>query len=69
MTATTQQDPCGDSFNIDDVVIKHGAHGPSFRGECCIIEWSNRAAAACRRSASATAMRATSATTIRRSRA
>jgi hypothetical protein len=42
--AKRELDPCGESFDIEQVVIKHGAHGGEFRGECCIIEWSNRAA-------------------------
>lgn len=44
MTTHREVDPCA-GIDFDSVVLKNGAHGDTFTGECCVIEWSNRAAA------------------------
>jgi hypothetical protein len=38
---TPTTDPCSE-FNFDAMLLKHGAHGPSFTGEACLVECSNR---------------------------
>ena len=40
---TTDAD-CG-GFNLSALVLKHGKHGTTYHGECCVIEASNRVAA------------------------
>ncbi|HKW09723.1 MAG TPA: hypothetical protein VJO33_05040, partial [Gemmatimonadaceae bacterium] len=45
MTSSTAR-AIGDCAGIDftQVDISHGSHGPTFFGECCVVEWANRAA-------------------------
>jgi hypothetical protein len=37
----TMTDDC-DGFNFDALLLKHGAHGSAFAGECCLVEAANR---------------------------
>lgn len=42
MTTRTIPDCAGIDFS--QVPILHGSHGSHFGGECCVVEWANRAA-------------------------
>jgi hypothetical protein len=43
-TALKEIDPCAE-IDFSTITLFHGSHGPTFTGQCCLVEAANRAAA------------------------